>query len=214
MRKVCAFGYGTDVYRPRSDGSGFATFYWITLMKLPSVSLYKETLSKNSQVPAGKSAGSRTRFGMAEAKVWARTDLTPAAKVVLMGIAIHGEGESVVALSQGYLAGACGIERSTVALSLDSLEAAGLLKKSGGVVKQVQPYEVLYPLIVTVKRKEARDTRAVTRRPKTVSLVECLECHHDCRPNKAGWCKTCAKRIETNRNIDQRIERAFMAKSG
>lgn len=213
LREVRAEG-GTNVYRSGFDRSGSPEIWRIALMKFPSVSLYKETLSKKSQVPAGKTPGKKPKFGMAGEEFWARTDLNLGAKAVLMGIAIHGGGESVVALSQGFIAAACGIERSTVKKGLDALEKHGLLKKSGGEVDQVQPYEVLYPLIVTALRQKTTGA-AVTRSHKsTPALVKCLKpsCGTLCRPHKTGWCLKCRKEIELEAKI-RRIATAVVAQS-
>lgn len=170
-------------------------------MKLASEYLYKETLSKNVQVPARKSAGSGGCFGRIFPDVWAMTGLSPAAKVVLGGLAIWGKGDEVVGLSHGYLAGVCGLRRSTVKAGLDALEVAGLIEKYGTPAGQVQPYKILYPLMVKGARTQSD---VVIREKERRVLVACSKagCAKLCRPDrKTGWCRKCKASAEREAEI-------------
>lgn len=179
-------------------------------MKFPSESLYKETLSKNVQVPVRKTAGLKGPFGAATPDVWA-LPLNPSAKVVLMGMAMYGKGEAVVGFSHGFLAGVCVLRRSTVAEALDDLESAGLIRKAGAPAKQVQPYEILHPALVTALRVSVETVKIKTWR-ESPSLVKCARCPKKCRPHKTGWCMKCRKEIEQDAKI-RRIAQTVMAQA-
>lgn len=179
-------------------------------MKLPSEHLYKQTLSKNVQVPVRKSAGRGVCFGMIFPEIWAMTELGPGAKVVLGGLAIWGKGESVVGLSHGYLAGVCGLRRSTVADGLDALESAGLIEKYGEPSGQVQPYKILYAPML---RGAAPQSEVVIREKERKVLIPCAQCRKPCRPEKkTGWCRKCRQTKEREADM-RRIAQTVVAQA-
>ncbi len=174
------------------------------LMKFPSVYLYKETLSKNTQVPAKKLS---SRFGKIFPAVWGRADLSLGAKVVLGGVAIWGRGEEVVGMSHGYLAGVCGMSRSTVAIGLEALEVAGLIRKEGEKVGQVQRYRVLYEPML--KEWRGMGGSGVVREFSRKVTADCRKCGKKARlDTRTGWCKACRTVVEqeaTMRRIAQTV---------
>lgn len=147
--------------------------------------------------------------------IWAMGGLTPAAKVVLGGIAIWGRGAEDVALSHGFLAGQCGLRRSTVAGALDALEDAGLIQKYGAMQDQVQPYRVLFAPMVRTKRGVAESAAPVVRKQEGHVMVACLKCRKQCRPSaKTGWCRKCTKDSEMDARIRRIAGAVVMEKAG
>lgn len=208
---MCKADGFAKVHREGINGAGSSKVRWSGEVKLPSVNLYKQTLSKNVQVPVRKSAGSGGCFGRIFPDVWAMTGLKPGAKVVFGGLAIWGKGEEVVGLSHGYLAGVCGMRRSTVSAGLDALEAAGLIEKYGAPSDQVQPYKIIYPLMLKGVRLQSD---VVIREKERKVLIKCLKpsCGKLTRPHKTGWCFKCRKEVEHDAHI-RRIAEKVVAQS-
>jgi len=207
---MCKVDGPAKVHRESADGAGSSKVRWSGEMKLPSEYLYKETLSKNVQVPVRKSAGSGRFFGQIFPEIWAMTELTAGAKVVLGGLAIWGKGEVVVGLSQGYLAGVCGLRRSTVAEGLDALEEVGLIEKYGAPAGQVQPYKILYAPML---KGAVPQSEVVIREKERKVLRPCAQCKKPCRPEKkTGWCRKCRQTKEREADM-RRIAQTVVAQA-
>ena len=180
-------------------------------MKNASETLYKETLSKNPQVPAGKShRWKRGKWGLISAEVLELRGLSFGAKCVFAALSIHGKGDEIVAASHGKIAEWIGGERSTVAAALDALEELELISKVGKAgADQIQAYRMLHPLMVR-RIRQGVDVPPVSKEKQ--ALVPCAECRKACVPDKAGWCRKCRAVSET-RVIARQEAKAVVAET-
>lgn len=168
-------------------------------MKSPSVTLYKETLSKNIQVPVRKTY--RSLWGKTTSDVTMRRDISFGAKVLMDAFSQLGKGNEIIALSQVALADAIGGTRSTVAAALRSLEKVGLIEKFGKPIghEQIQAFRMLHPALL----RRGKDESAVTAKP---DLVRCVKCRKMCVPCKTGWCRACVKDAMLDLKIDRKVD--------
>lgn len=152
---------------------------------MPSKSLYKETLSEFGQVHVAKLTGKRRpRFALLYASILCRTDLKPCEKLTLMVLDMESRNADSIAVSHNAIARLAGISRTSALASIAALVEHGLIGPAGDPIKQVQPYRLIY--------------KGMDR--KTIPTIKCSECKHPCYAvNKAGYCRTCATRIEDDR---------------
>lgn len=146
---------------------------------MPSNSLYKRTLSKNEQVPVGILTGRKhsKRFAKILASLLKRKDISPAAKLVLLGYDMESYGADVIGISDGAIGDAVGIARTTVLFARQELVRLGLIEEDGTPIKQVQPYRLAY----RTPAEAAKNT-----------LMACAKCARRCKQlGKVGWCRSC-----------------------
>lgn len=176
-------------------------------MSFASVTLYKETLSKNQQGPAGKTRRVPTpKWGKTVADVTSRRDLSFGAKVLFDALSQHGKGAEIIALSNVFLAAAIGGERSTVAEGLAALVKAGLIEKFGEPAKhdQIQPYRMLHPSLLRSSRDAvAADPVKSAGKPL---LVPCGKCGAKCVARETGWCRKCLGKVELRGEIRREVK--------
>ncbi len=113
----------------------------------PSNTLYKETLSEIEQVPVRNSTGRSRTFGKLPKDVMQRRDISGTAKVIVAAMAMESHGTGFISISHQALAVLAGCSRTIVLACLKSLAEVGLIRKDGSPVKQVQPYELLHPVL-------------------------------------------------------------------
>lgn len=179
-------------------------------MNLSSVTLYRETLSKNQQGPAGKtSRWKRGKWGLSSAEVLEIRGLSFGAKAVFQALSIHGKGNEIIGLSHGQIASAIGGERSTVAAGLEALERLDLIERHGEPSgrDQIQEYRMLHPLMVRRERSIPK-----VGEKKSIALRPCCKCRKPCVPNLAGICRGCNRKAEV-RTIARQEARIVVAES-
>ena len=138
------------------------------------------TVAKNAQVPAQKMPRGK-RYGMLPDDVMANPELSPAAKVVLSGMAMESYSTGSVAISHQAIAAVCGIVRRTVGPALVQLQGQKLIQPLGSPIKQIQAYQLLHP-------KHAARIMEVQH--------SCAKCGLSGKKlNKACHCQPCAKTI-------------------
>lgn len=150
---------------------------------MPSKGLYKETLSRNEQVPVQILTGKKPskRFAKILASILRRKDVTPTAKLVILVYDMESFGDEVVALSDSALATGAGIGRTTVLAARPELVSHGLIEPHGSAVKQVQPYRLNYRIPISPAVK-----------PRSTVTAVCGNCSKRCkRVGKTGWCRSC-----------------------
>ena len=181
-------------------------------MKKASVTLYKETLSKNQQVPVGFSRRwKKGKWGLISAEVLEIRGLSFGAKCVFSALSIHGKGNEIIAASHGQIAGWIGGERSTVSGALDALEELGLISKVGLAGRdQIQAYRMLHPLLIRKSRQEGEEAPESKEKPK---LVACGKCRKPCVPGLTGRCRKCMGDVELDGKIARRVN-AELAQRG
>lgn len=161
-----------------------------TSLNSASVTLYKETLPKNQQVPDQKT--SRFKWGKTVSDVTSRTDISYSAKVLLNAFSEHGKGREIIALSQSALAEAIGGHRGTVQVALAALERVGLIEKSGlpSGHEQIQAYRMLHPALI----RSAIKTVETRHKP---NLRTCARCQKlGVLRKSTGWCLACTKEVQ------------------
>ena len=90
---------------------------------LPSIDLYKETLSGILQVPVKKLTG-RGVFGMVPVDVLAMKNIKPSAKLLLAAMGVDAAGRCFVSASDEVLARIAGMSRPTMIAARAELERA------------------------------------------------------------------------------------------
>jgi DNA-binding Lrp family transcriptional regulator len=175
-------------------------------MSSPSNSI-KETMSPERTVPFGGANSSKAIHGQIPGDILARVDVSPAAKVVLAVMRMKSYNSGGLIASMAILAKAAGLSRTHVFESLKELESAGLIRKVGQRIKQVQPYEISCDVDVAVL--------PLSREPSTLRkrrrLTPCGMCKTPCVPYKTtGWCAACSKEAR-NRVITKTLVREEVA---
>ena len=125
-------------------------------------------------------------------------ELSPAARVVALAIAMESYGCEIISISQSALAKAAGINRTTAGRAIRELVQIGLLAPDGEPAMQVQSYRLLPPLYRGRKPKPAS--------PR-IQLQACL-CGKAC---VAPPCRACRRRSEVRTIVQAELAKGVLS---
>ena len=166
----------------------------------------KETLSHQQQVPVTVATG-RGRFGKLPADVLSRSDIGVYEKIVLLVMNMESYSSGFVALSDAAISQRSSISRTKVLDCRLRLEEAGLIRRSGPLVKQVQPYLLLHPQMAgktPAAGATARQERSVTVPVTGRGLLKCARCPVRApRLAKTGLCSNCTREAAVTRIVEK-----------